>query len=73
MTQEERMKAVGLNIWMARKDSEMSQAELAELIPCAQSTLSQIENGNRALSLDMLCVVAGALDYKPGRLLNGVG
>ena len=67
------MKVVGLNIWMARKNSEMSQAELAELIPCAQATLSQIENGNRAPSLDMLCAVAGALDSKPGRLLNGVG
>lgn len=72
MGQQERKKVLGLNIWMARKDSEMSQAELAELIPCRQPMLSQIENGLRAPSLDMICAIANALGCAPGELFNGV-
>ena len=72
MKQEDRKKAVGLNILMARRDSEMSQVGLAELVPCGQSVLSQIENGHRAPSLGMLCSIAGALRCSPSELLKGV-
>lgn len=72
MTRKQRMKAVGLNIWMARKDSEMSQVELAKLLSCGQSALSQIENGRRGLSLEMLYAIASAFGCEPGSLLSGV-
>lgn len=72
MTSRGRMKVVGQNILMARKDLQLSQAELAELIPCGQPALSLIESGHRAPSLDMLCSIAGALGGSPDKLLKGV-
>ena len=72
MTPRGRRKAVGKNICAAREGLGWSQDELAELTPCGQPALSQIESGHRAPSLDMLCNIAGALRCSPSELLKGV-
>jgi len=48
----------------------MSQAELARLIGCVTNHVSDLERGERGLTVDWMRKIAAALDCSPADLLN---
>lgn len=53
-----------------RKFRGMTQAELADLVAMATSSISQLETGKQDYSQETLEKIAGALDCAPGDLLS---
>ena len=57
-----------------RKQKNISQAKLAEIIGISYHTISKIENKQRAASIEVLCALADyfnvSLDYLVGRSDN---
>ncbi len=53
---------IGYKINKARKESNMSQKELAEEIGTAQSNISRIERGDQNISSELLYKIAKALN-----------
>ena len=51
-------------IIMARREKNLTQKELAELIGTRQSNISRLESGNYNPSLDFLKKIASAMDKK---------
>ena len=51
-------------IIMARKERNLTQKDLAELIGTRQSNISRLESGNYNPSLDLLIKIAQAMDKK---------
>ena len=51
-------------IIMARKEKNLTQKGLAELIGTRQSNISRLESGNYNPSLDLLIKIARAMDKK---------
>jgi transcriptional regulator with XRE-family HTH domain len=51
-------------IIMARKEKNLTQKGLAELIGTKQSNISRLESGNYNPSLDLLIKIAQAMDKK---------
>ena len=51
-------------IIMARKEKNLTQKGLAELIGTRQSNISRLESGNYNPSLDLLIKIAQAMDKK---------
>jgi len=51
-------------IIMARREKNLTQRELAELIGTRQSNISRLESGNYNPSLDFLQKIASAMDKK---------
>ncbi len=53
-----------------REDSDKTQAEMAELLGCAQQTYSRYENGKTLMSYQTLCCLADyfgtSVDYLLG-------
>lgn len=60
----------GINIKALRKAKDMTSVELAQKSGINQSYLSQIENGKRTSSLDVLDRIAGALNTTVSSLLG---
>lgn len=60
---------LGLNIKKARKSRGLTQENLAELIGCNPSHISNIENNYTKASLNALLSIANALDTSIDRLL----
>lgn len=55
-------KEIGRKLQMAREEAGLSQEQLANLLGCAQSTLSNYEKGKRRLYLTQLENIAEILD-----------
>lgn len=65
------MNDLGEIIAELRKDKDMKQEELADILNIARPTLSNWENGNRGIDLETLVVIADyfnvSCDYLLGR------
>lgn len=61
---------LGETIRKARQDRRLSQSELARRAGISQNYLSQIESGGRPGSLDILTLIAKALDIPPEELVK---
>ena len=55
-------KDIGLKIQLAREEKGLSQEQLAKLMGCSQSALSNYEKGKRRLYLSQLELLAQILD-----------
>jgi transcriptional regulator with XRE-family HTH domain len=62
----------GLNLRIARRLKQMTQAELASQVYLDRCAISRMETGNRYPRLDHVLEFADALDVKPSVLLHGV-
>lgn len=61
---------LGLNIKDQRRLVGLTQRDLAELVCCNPSHISNIENGYTKVSLDLLLAIANALDTSIDSLLK---
>ena len=62
---------MGLRIKSRRKEMNLTQNELAEMIGVSNNHLSSIENGKETPSLDTLLNICTSLTTKPDYLLLG--
>lgn len=60
---------VGMNIARARKNANLSQEELAGLAGYSPLFLGQLERGERAVTLEHVYAIAGALNIHPIALI----
>ena len=67
---QELYKKLGLTINYYRRDRNFSQIQLAELVDISRTHMSRIENGNCAISLDLLFAFSQALQVSPKDLLD---
>ena len=63
-------KKIGVRISQLRMKAGMTQAKLAEKADLSIDSISRIERGNRAPSLESLASIATALGVEPSQLLN---
>lgn len=63
-------KAVGNRIKRYRMDKGLSQEELGEIVLVSSVHLSYVENGSRVPSLELLILIANALDVSADDLLT---
>jgi transcriptional regulator with XRE-family HTH domain len=63
-------KVIGLNVWVCRKSSDMTQRQLADAIGSTTPAVSRLESGGHLPSLTTLLRVAEALAVTPCRLLT---
>ncbi len=63
-------KTIALNVWVCRKASELTQAELARAVGCSVPAVSRLEAGQHLPSLTTLLKLATALGVTPCRLLE---
>ena len=61
---------IGLKIVNLRNKQGLTQEDLAGLTELDRSYISEIENGQRNLSILSLYKIAAALKVKPGKLLD---
>ena len=59
----------GRNVRQARKDKGWTQEQLALEAGVKRAYLSEVENGQRNVSLDVVEKLARALDVEPGTLM----
>ena len=69
MTQD--LKAIGKRIVKLRQDRNMTQEDLCGVADIDRSFLSEIENGHKNFSIQILYKLAKALDVKPEVILSG--
>ena len=62
--------SIGKRIKRYRTDKKMSQEDLGEVVRATPVYLSYIENGSRSPSLEMLVMIANALDVSADDLLT---
>lgn len=67
------MSTIGTAVRHAREQAELTQAALAERVDLKQSTLSDIERGRSAPSLDTVGRLEHALGMQAGALLRLTG
>lgn len=65
-----RLQILGQNIKNIRKSKQISQIDLAVAVGIDRSYLSEIENGRRNLSVNILYAIADALEVKISDLLS---
>lgn len=63
-------KIIGKKIASLRKSKRISQAELADLADLDRSFISEIENGKKNISINVLEKIARALDTTMAKLLD---
>lgn len=63
---------LGLNIRMRRHLMKLTQVQLAEMVGCSKGTISALERGQRAISVEMLFALSRALKYPVREMLIGV-
>ena len=68
--QHEKYRLLGLNIAYYRKESGISQSELAELIDISRTHMSRIETADCAVSLDVVFAICDALKIEPKKLFD---
>ena len=59
-----------MDIRAARKAAGLTQAQLAQQVGCDQSVISRIEKGKRSVTVEMLKVIAYAVNMTPQALLS---
>ena len=62
--------SIGKRIKRYRTDKKMSQEDLGEVVHATPVYLSYIENGSRSPSLELLVMIANALDVSADDLLT---
>ena len=63
---------MGNSISKLRKEKEMTQSELAELIGVTQETISKLENGKRTLDINTAQKIAIAFEVSLDELFHGI-
>lgn len=63
---------IGHAVAELRKRRDVSQAELAEALGVGQATISEIENGQRRLSIVELLVILRRLNCKLGSFFRSI-
>lgn len=66
---ESTARQIGRRIAAARRAAGLTQAELAQRLGWPRDTLIHYEHGRRALAIDRLIMIAGALALHPATLL----
>jgi transcriptional regulator with XRE-family HTH domain len=69
---EEIARRFGVNLRRVRKESGISQEELARLASLHRTEIGLIERGQRVVRVDTLIRLASGLDVGPGVLLEGI-
>ena len=72
MTERQKLKIIGENVRIARRNANMTQECVAELVGVTWQTVSYIENGKNPFSVLILNNLASALQTTPNRLLEGL-
>lgn len=62
---------IGLRVLRRREALGLSQKELAEKLRMAAPSISNIEHGERNLTIRTLCKLAAALEMTPAELFTG--
>ena len=62
MQQEIDYKLLGLKIKEIRKSKDLTQDDLAEMVSCNTSHISNVENNHTKVSLNVLLAIANALN-----------
>ena len=70
MQQEIDYKALGLKIKQVRQYQNLTQDNLAEMVSCNTSHISNIENNHTKVSLNVLLAIANALNTSIDYLLS---
>lgn len=70
MQQELDYRKLGLRIKEARLSKNLTQEQLAELVNCNTSHISNVENNHTKVSLNVLLAIANALDTTIDYLLT---
>ncbi len=68
--QHEKYRLLGLNIAYYRKQRQLSQSRLAELINISRTHMSRIETADCAVSLDVVFAICDALDVSPSKMFD---
>lgn len=68
--QREKFRFLGLNIAYYRKETGLSQSQLAELVNVSRTHMSRIETADCAVSLDVVFDICDALNVRPARLFD---
>ena len=63
-------KQLGLNIAFYRKQRNLSQIQLAELINISRTHMSRIETADCAVSLDVVFDICDVLQISPAKLFD---
>lgn len=66
----EEYRKLGLNISYYRKERQLSQMQLADLIDISRTHMSRIENNDCAVSLDVIFSIAKALNIPVYKLFD---
>lgn len=67
---EYKLKEIGSLIRQARKEKNLSQSDLADLIQISISHMSDIENGKKKIGIDIFMKITEALDVSADWLLR---
>lgn len=70
MHQHHNYKQLGLNIAFYRKQRNLSQIQLAELVNVSRTHMSRIETADCAVSLDVVFDICDALCITPTKLFD---
>ena len=70
MKHYEKYRLLGLNISYYRKQSGISQAELAERLNISRTHMSRIETANCAVSLDVVFEISEVLQIPAAKLFD---
>ena len=68
--QQEKYRQLGLNIAFYRKQKNLSQIQLAEIINISRTHMSRIETADCAVSLDVVFDICDALSVPPSKLFD---
>lgn len=60
----------GENLKKIRKNMKLTQTEMAERLDISQNYLSDIENGNRNITVNKLIIFANELEVSVNKLIN---
>ncbi len=64
-------KLFGENLRRLRKDRNLTQAQLAEMLDVTQKHLSVIETGTQFVSAPLIAKISAALEVEPAELFGG--
>ena len=67
---EDKLNEIGSLIRQARKEKNLSQSDLADLIQISISHMSDIENGKKKIGIDIFMKITEALDVSADWLLR---
>ena len=68
--QQNKYKQLGLNIAFYRKQNNLSQIKLAELINISRTHMSRIETADCAVSLEVVFEICDILQIPPAKLFD---